>query len=309
MPEKAARRARVRLTLLVAVLALPAGCNSWSQLRGPSNVGPQARVPAAVPSSAELVAYLNDNARRMQSIESRDVQLDASMQMHTVGLTGMMICQKPKNFRLVAKAGGMSMADIGSNPDEFWFWVGKSDPPYLFHSSHQDFAQGRSLVKFPLQPDWVMVALGMAEYDPNKQYEVVPRGKTIELVTQTVNAQGRPVRQVTVFNRGQNQTQVVAHKILEANGTKEICSATITQMQQDPNSGAVYPKMVQLAWPEEQMKLKMRLDDVVINNQIDPNRSAALFTRPYLQGVQSYNMAIGPDSPGSLQRMGNYQQR
>src|SRR5439155_23433913 len=140
------------------------GGNGWPHLGGPANVGPQAHAPSGTPTAEQLVAYLNDNARRLQSIESRDVQLDASMKWETFGLTGVMVCQKPRNFRLMAKAASMSMADVGSNQDEFWFWVGKSDPPYLFHCSHQDFAQGRSQVKFPLQPDWVMVALGMAEY-------------------------------------------------------------------------------------------------------------------------------------------------
>jgi hypothetical protein len=311
MPETSARRARARLVLLVALLALPAGCNSWRHLRGPSNVGPQANAPSGNPTAEQLVAYLNDNARRLQSIECRDLQLDASMKWETVGLTGQMVCQKPRNFRLVARAAGMSMADFGSNPEEVWFWVGKSDPPYLFHCSHQDFAQGRSQVKFPLQPDWVMVALGMAEYDPSKPYQVrdVDRGRSIELISQSVSAQGRPVRQVTVFSRGPN-LQVTGHKIVDQQTNKEICAATITQVQQDPTSGAFYPRMVQLHWPEEQMRLKMRLDDVVINNPIDQNRTAGLFTRPALQGVQSYNMAYGPDGPASLgqpiQRMGNY---
>ncbi len=52
-----------------------AGCNSWPHLRpAPQAAGGQ-RVPAAAPSAAELVTYLNDNARRVQALESRDVDL------------------------------------------------------------------------------------------------------------------------------------------------------------------------------------------------------------------------------------------
>lgn len=310
MPENHARRARARLALFVTLLAVPVGCNSWPHTRGgPAGGGPQAHAPAGTPTPAELVAVLNDNARRLQSIESRDVQLDASMNGQPIGLVGMMVCQKPKNFRLVAQVAGTSMADFGSNNDEFWFWVGKNDPPYLFHCAHTDFAQGRSQVKMPLQPDWVMVALGMAEYDPNREYQVVDHRKTVELISQTTSSQGRPVRQVTVFSRGPRQWEVVGHKMLEATG-KEVCAASISQVQQDAASGAVYPKIVQLVWPEEHMKLKLRLDEVYVNRPLDGGRAAALFARPALQGVQSYNMAYGVDSPASLgqplQRVGNY---
>src|SRR5881227_838870 len=103
MPHKTAPRARACLALFLALLALPAGCNSWQHLRGPSGGGPAGRVSTATPTPAELVAYLNDNARRLQSIESREVQLDASMNGQPIGLVGMMVCQKPKSFRLVAQ--------------------------------------------------------------------------------------------------------------------------------------------------------------------------------------------------------------
>src|SRR5207248_13653 len=147
----------------------------------------------------------------------------------------------------------------------------------------------------------------------NKPYQVEARGKTIELIEQSVSAQGQPVRKVTVFNRGPSQVQVAGYKIQAMNG-KEICSATITHAAQDPATGAVYPKVVQLVWPEEQMKLKMRLEDVTVNKPIDANRSAGLFNRPNLPGVQSYNMAYGPDGPPAalgqpLQRVGDYRRQ
>src|SRR5579859_3873689 len=167
--------------LVPPTAVLLAGCSSSPHLRSNGMATPPARISSTVPSSGDLVAFLNDNARRMQTLECNELLLDASQRLQTVGLTGQMAVQKPKNFRMVAKAAGQPAVDMGSNNQEFWYWISKSEP-YLFHCSHQDFAQGRAKMPFPFQPDWVIEALGMSEYDPSKNYQVVTRPNSLELV-------------------------------------------------------------------------------------------------------------------------------
>lgn len=287
-----------RLCLLPSALCILmlTGCNNWPHLRGNAPATPTARIPSATPTAAELIGYLNDNARRMQSLECHELDLDATQRLQSIGLKGQLICQKPKNFRMVANVGGNTMVDLGSNSHEFWYWISKADPPYLFHCSHQDFAQGRARMPFPFQPEWIMEALGLAEYDPNKNYQVVTKANTFELVETTVSPQGQPVKKVTVFSRAQNQVQVQAHMLLDAAG-KEICVAQVMEVQQDRTTGAIYPRRVQLSWPSEHIKLKMKLDDVAVNNPLNNDRVARLFTRPMIKDVQVYNLAQGVGSP------------
>ena len=119
-----------------------------------------------------------------------------------------MICQKPRNFRLSAKALGNTAADLGSNDREFWFWISKNEPPYLYHCSYEDYARGVRM-PLPFQPDWIVEALGVGEYDPAKNYRVVPSGAGVDLVEETTS-QGQPVRKITRLARGRNyQWQVV----------------------------------------------------------------------------------------------------
>lgn len=294
-------RTRSAACLAVGCLVLFTGCNNWPSLRNSSMMGSNQRVPSATPTSAELVSYLNDNARRLQSIQCQDLQLDASQRLQSIGLTGHLVCQKSKNFRMVANVGGNTMVDMGSNDQEFWYWITKDNPPYLYHCSHQDFAQGRARMPFPFQPEWVMEALGMAEYDPAKNYQVEVRGNSIELSEQTVGPGGRPVTKVTVFSRGPNPVQVTGHYLRDAAG-KDICSAQIAEVQQDRASGAIYPRRVKLAWPAEQMKLQMKLDSVTINAPIQGEAVTRLFSRPNYKDVQTFDLARGLDAPGDTVR-------
>jgi hypothetical protein len=282
-------------------MLLLGGCTP--NLRTPN----QTRLPAETPTAAQLVKYLNDNSRKIQSIEAREVDIDAQQGNQPVGLQGAMVCQKPRNFRLNARVVGQSAADVGSNDKEFWYWISKNEPPYLFHCDHKDFAEGRTRVAFPFQPDWIMEALGMADHDPNGTYEPVKATQTtFELVQKTLSPQRQPIRKVTVFNRAPaaNSPQVMAHRIEDANG-KLICSALITHVQYDEASRTVIPKQVKLEWPDQKVTLKLKLDGVKVNAAIEAGRATALFNRPNMPNTATYDLARGLDQPvGQVQRVG-----
>jgi hypothetical protein len=276
-----------------------AGCHGskWSFVR--NNDSP--RVSGEAPTAAQLVAYLNDNSQRLRSLQSVDVDLDAKQGNQPIGLRAKLACQQPRNFRLFADALGNSQADLGSNEQEFWFWIAKADPPYLYHCSYQDFARGVQ-VPFPFQPEWVMEALGMADFGAPENYTVVPRGNTVELVRQTTSPQGQPVRKVIVFNRGRSGAQILGHMLLDARG-QQICSAQIEQTQ--VVDGVVVPYKLVLRWPSEKMQLTIRMNQVSVN-RIDAEMASRLFARPPLQNVPTYDLARGLESqPGQpLRRTG-----
>jgi hypothetical protein len=201
---------------------------------------------------------------------------------------------------------GNTAVDMGSNDREFWYWISKAEPPYLFHCAYEDFARGQARMPFPFQPDWIMEALGIAEYDPSRPYEVIPNGNTIDLVEKTVSPQGQPVRKVTRLTRGNNrQLQVTAHILQDMSG-KEICSAYVAEAQQDSATGTVLPRQVQLIWPAERIKMKMKFDRMAVNPPLAPDRSALLFTRPALRDVPSYDLARGLDAAGPGLRPAGY---
>jgi hypothetical protein len=270
---------------------------------------PHPPVAAEVPTKEQLVGYLNDNAQRIQTIDCRrDMEMDVKQRLHALNfrLTGYLVCQKQRNFRLQAQYGGNTEVDMGSNQNEFWYWLKRADPPYLVHCSYDDLARGTKM-PFPFQPEWIMEALGMANHDASRMTLNVNQN-TLELVENGVGAQGQAVRKVIVFNRAQvspGRAQVSAYLLLDAGG-REICAARILDARYDPPSGAVVPQKIVLEWPaENNTELTLKLYGMTVNSNIAPNQALAMFTRPQLSGVQSVDLARGLDRPaGTVQRTG-----
>ena len=305
----------IPIGLGLGALAVLVGCNQFQAYRGTTPPpGPVARVPATTPTATQLVEYLNKNAGRIQTLDCGDLDLDAKQGHQPVSLRGWMVCQKPRSFRMGAKVLGKQELDMGSNDNEFWYWIGKNEPPYLFHCSYPDMQAGKARMPFPFQPEWLMEAMGMSEYAPavredgSQRYQVKATPSSLELIEESRSPQGAPIRKVTVFNRGEaqgNVPQVTAHILQDGNG-KEICGAYITEVQGDPRgSGAVIPHKVRLSWPAERIELKMKLDGLTVNAALPPQRQQTLFSRPQMRNVQTYDLARGLDNPaGRVQRAG-----
>src|SRR6516164_8797521 len=158
--EKRLIMRKITIALGIGALLFVTGCPPFQKKSNPDF---RAQVPpSGTPTAPELVASLNDNAHKIQSVGVRYLDIDCAQGAQSVGLRGWMYCQKPKSFRMSASLAGNTEVDMGSNDQEFWYWIRRNEPPFLFHCSHEEFAKGRINLQVPFQPEWIMEALGMA---------------------------------------------------------------------------------------------------------------------------------------------------
>jgi hypothetical protein len=290
---------RFLAVLPVAALLALIGCNHWPP-RPDGNGPPPLFGSKAEPKAGELVAYLNANSAKVSGLYCKNVYIDAKQGNQTVGMDGQMACEKSRNFRMKAKVAGSDVADFGSNPDEFWYWISKAEPPYVFHGKYADMPEAKSQLPIPFQPDLVIAALGIGEYDPNAKYEVRTTKDYVELIEPSVSIQGKPVWTVTVFNRGTvtaAKPQVVAYRLIDDKG-KEIAVATITGTQVNRETGAMLPKSLVLTLtpektPNDKVEMKMVFDNLQVQ-RFDKDQRATIFAlSDALGNRQGYDMASG----------------
>jgi hypothetical protein len=307
------RQAKVGLGLL---LLLGAGCDPKNNWLRPDD--PRGALPDKPPAAADLVAWMNWNAHKVQGIQADSVSLDCTENGRSIGLDGQLAAQRPRFFLLKARLVGQDAVSVGSNDQEMWYWISKIEPvPYVFHCDHAEMARGGVRAHFPFQPDMVMAALGLAEYDPQKSYELKVNPRTLELIEAGVSPQGQPIKKVTVFDRSQaapGKPQVIAHILRDQQG-KDICTATVRQVQQvqvDQSATATLPYEVELAWPDQKLKMKMKLGRLRAH-YFDEAATARMFSRQPLSNLPGYDLARGaPDQPGgvgqnqSFQRTGGF---
>src|SRR5256885_2688306 len=97
-----------------------AGCMTLGPMRKPGGAAPVAPAPTGTPTVEDLVGHLNRTAAPIQALDSRDLAIEGRQGLQSIGLAGSLHCEKPKNFRLLAKAAGHMEADFSSNDPEFW---------------------------------------------------------------------------------------------------------------------------------------------------------------------------------------------
>ena len=149
------------LCLGLAVLA--AGCNTLGPMFKQKESS--AAVTTGNITAEQMVAYLNDNARRLQTIQCNQVAIDSKQGSQNIpGLDGLLVVQKPRQFRLKAKVLGQPAVDLGSNQQEFWYWISKAEPvPYVFHCDYQSMDRGQVRMPIPIQPEMILAAMGISE--------------------------------------------------------------------------------------------------------------------------------------------------
>jgi hypothetical protein len=260
---------------------------------------------AGKPTVESLVGYLNQNAAKVQNLRAA-VQIDCSADRQSVELSGHLACQKPLDFRLKANVVGKPAIDLGSNSSEFWYWISMDKPPYVYHCSHADYSKGRVRLPFPFQPDMVIAALGIGEYDPNGKYKLETTKEAIELHQDTVGPTGQPIRRVTGFNNMKvtaGRPLILGHKLLDSKG-KLVCKATVQTVTVDRETQAVLPSVVTIEYPEQKLSMKLMMSNIT-TNCLTKDRVPVLFSRTDLSQLDSFDMARGVvDGASTLRQAG-----
>ncbi len=290
---------RMRPIIAAGLMLAVVGCGTLSGSR--DNRPAAGPVNTQTPTADKLINYVNANAARVESLESTDLGLEVKQGSQGGGLSGALFCQKPRNFRLRAKAVGKPMADFGSNDDEFWYWISQDKPPYLYHCSYADFSKGNVPLPFPFQPDWVLETLGMATLkNPVENFRVDKKGDKWELIERDSSLQGRPVFKATVFdarNTSGNMPQITQYRLHDEKG-EAVAIADVLSVRRDAATGATVPTHVKLRWPGQKgvptIEMEMKLDGLKVHSgPVVAQRSPELFQRPNNATAPSFDLATG----------------
>jgi hypothetical protein len=270
--------------------------------------GPGQSQPTVPPTKDQLVSYLNENSKRIDSLRSNNISISCYYKLlPPMQLDAKLVCEKPRNLRLAALSGVGTEVDLGSNSQEFWWWIKRAQPPAQFYCSYADLEAGRvRVVPFPFQPEWIMEAMGIGNYGTADQYDGIraERDGTVKLYRRTRSPQGRPITKVIVFKSSpadvnHGAAQVLQHQLLDENN-KLIVWADISKVQVDSVKGGVLPQVMTLNWPAERLKMTMTFDKLEVNT---PIQSRDAFARTYISNVQAIDLARIPASNGGVQRV------
>lgn len=128
---------------------------------------PPPTVWAEPPSLTELVTVINRSSS-IQQLSSNSATVDVLTMPAVPKLNATLSLQRERRFRLRANLPvvlGTGM-DLGSNEEVFWFEVPEGISKTLYYARHDQYQQKLSRAILPVDPTWVIDALGLARIDP-----------------------------------------------------------------------------------------------------------------------------------------------
>ena len=289
-----------RLWLLMAIALGSIGCRA----AGTGSLSLNSRpMPIQEPlvDLDQFVADHNRNAAMIQSLEASPAIKVAMPRRPQFPLEGRMALDRPRNFRLELFSHKDSKADIGSNAEEFWFWVSNTEDRSIYWCNYADLESSPLAVTY--QPDWIIEALGLRPISPEEKAEIKPRkgpepGTTTLVFAPTRNRTESYTRWMTVSNRDRRIKQLQIYTattppVLIAQATPSDYKPFASQSDRTATAkGDCYlPEKLVLDWKRDQvMKMEVVLLDVHLN-EFDPSRKEALFTEPEIEGYKRRNLA------------------
>lgn len=266
-----APRAAVALWALLAMCsASGANCHRFFA-QWPTPVAP--RVLPENPTLDDVVRVVNDNADRVQTLTTQQATLEIP---GLPTLRTRLDVDRPHRFRLVGSVLGSEEVDLGGNEERFWIWIKRNDPPAMYYCSHEDFHASAARRILPIEPEWLIEALGLVHLDPQAPHRgpfQTGNGR-LEIHTPSETPTG-PVLKVLVVDAASGV--VLEQKVVDAHG-RVLGTAVASRHGADPATGALLPGRVNVALAATEngpgLTMQFTLKNVQVNRAggISPDR-------------------------------------
>ncbi len=156
-------------TILASALALClVFCGGCARSVAVANLPPPPVVLPETPDISSLAAAVN-RTDAIRELSTNSATLDVLSMTAVPKLSATMHLQRDRNFRLKASVPLImgSGIDLGSNADEFWFEVPEGMSQTLYFANHEQYARNLDRAILPVDPSWLIDAIGLARLDPN----------------------------------------------------------------------------------------------------------------------------------------------
>jgi hypothetical protein len=299
-----AKRIQSLLQLLTVVLLLCASGATCQRsmlvnpFSAPGPVAPEIIVEGA--TREQIVAAVNQNSARIQSLSVTGASITIPDTMELPLLSGNIAVERPGRFRLTAGTSFGQEVDIGSNDELFWVWVRRNQPPAVYICRLDQFATSNIRQIMPVEPAWLLAAMGIVELDPASVFEgPLPRGDGMLELRSWLRSASGTLQRVTVVDA--RRASVVEQHVYDEAGTTLLASAVAESHRYYPLEQVSLPDRLSIRLPASGLAFKINLGAMQIN-QLAGDRQQ-LWALPTFEGYPQHDLggaAPGTPLPGQL---------
>jgi hypothetical protein len=274
-------------------------------LRNPfSSAGPPA--PDVLVTAApldQIMAAVNGNAQKVRTYQTNNASIDIPGTMAIPTLRGNIAAIRPGCVRLQASTALTGPeVDLGSNDELFWFWVKRNQPPQVYFARHSQTAGSAAQQLMPIDPQWLLDALGMAEFKPTDRHEgPLPIDKNrVEIKSYVQSATGPLVKRTVV---DAHKAWVLEQHLYDGAGTL-LASAVAKSHRYYPETGVSLPQQIEIRIPPAELAMSIDVGTVELNRLVN---NPQMWTLPTISGSPPMDLGAAPpaDPGGGVPTMGS----
>jgi len=281
------------IPLLMLFCSTGASCahsfrNPFARLGPPA---PEVITPAS--TLDEIMFAVNQNVGRIQNYQTNNASISVPGTLGLPMMSGRLAAERPKRLRLRASAGVVGpLVDLGSNDELFWFWVRQNQPPGVYFARHDQFLSGAAHRTLPIEPEWLLDAIGFAEFHPDDLHQgPVPLGDGKLEISSVMQRPGGSVTRRMVVDA---KRAWVLEQHFYDDGQNPLASAVARSHKYYEDIGVSLPQQIDIQMPAAELALSIDVGDVVMNT-VAPNPQ--LWQMPVIEGAPPIDVGSGSISP------------
>jgi hypothetical protein len=269
------------------LLASTAGGCRWNEWFRRNASEPPPILFSSLPTREEAVAAVNANSGRIQALQTRGATISVP---GAPAIGAEIALARPANLRFRAGTSLLGPElDMGSNSLLFWFWAARAPEPDVYFARHDLFADSRARQMLPIEPTWLIQALGVVEIDP----ATILEGPTdagndrVQLKTTLIASAGQFTRLVQLHGK---HGWVLEQHLFDGRG-ELVASARNSQHEYYHLDGVSLPKRIEVQVPQGQMQFQLDVGQWVINQPPPEGQDLFELPRTQLGGYRFVDMA------------------
>lgn len=287
--------------LFLTFLAVPlfSGCESLKNAFGSRGNKPPPLIVAGseTPTLEQLTSAINRNSMMIRNMSSEDASIQVPGSL--LSLRSKIVLERagserPRRLRIQSGATALTgrELDFGSNETLFWLWI-KRNPGEMYYCRHDQFATSPLRTMVPIEPDWVIEALGVMEFHPNELHEgpFPTEDGNLMIVSRRQTESGQFLKRTVVGSK----TGWVLRQEMYSPQNELVAMALLSDHRYDKGSGVLYAGRIEVQCQGAEGKMTINLGTPRFNVQTP--FSSTMFTMPHYDGYKPIDLCGTEFSP------------
>jgi hypothetical protein len=280
------------LSALLVCLCLT-GCVSMQNLfKRQDTPPPQPFVGSTQPTLEQITSGINRNSQLIRNFttENASIQIPGVL----IPLHTRLTFERPKRLRIQGSATSLSSQefDFGSNDTLFWLWM-RRNPGEMWYCRHDQYPTSPVRSDIPLDPDWLIEALGVVEFKPTDQHFGPTRlsDGNWEIMSHCLTSSGQYIKRTVIDSK---IGWIVRQELYTPQNTL-VALAEAADLRFDRNTGIYYVKRVSVQCQGMEGKMTIDLGSPTFNTS--SAFPSSMFVMPTFEGYRAVDLC----SPEFLQ--------